>query len=193
MKYKVAIPMLLLSLCAAASANPVTIQFNHATNATYDGVQTYPYSGTLDGVPDTFMCVTFDKHITKGESWLANAIPIDVFGAPYREAAWLFTQAETAPASQVPFIQGAAWTLFSAHVKQTTGELYWLNLAETFHGGDSFPNIDLYVPVNGKSNGPQWFLGNVAQTPEPSSLSLIGSGLLGIAGLIRKRRLSCAN
>ena len=55
-------------------------------------------------------------------------------------------------------------------------------------GGTGFvPFQLLYAEVNGSPAVLSGNLGSLAQTPEPSSIVLLGSGLLGVAGLIRRR------
>jgi hypothetical protein len=49
-----------------------------------------------------------------------------------------------------------------------------------------FNQFTLYIPSNDTPSGPQEFIGT-ATTPEPSSLMLFGSGLIGMAGVIRRK------
>lgn len=53
-----------------------------------------------------------------------------------------------------------------------------------------FSDVVIYTPTNTGTTGPQEFLGYDTPggtTPEPSSLALFGSGVLGIAGMLRRK------
>ncbi|HEY6303837.1 MAG TPA: PEP-CTERM sorting domain-containing protein [Terriglobales bacterium] len=53
-----------------------------------------------------------------------------------------------------------------------------------------FKGLARYTPVGGSpGNGPQGFIGyrTPLATPEPGSLMLLSTGLIGIAGVLRRR------
>ena len=50
----------LIVLPLTAGANAVKIQFNGTGSQNYNGVSSYPYFGTVDGVTTTFMCDSYN-------------------------------------------------------------------------------------------------------------------------------------
>jgi hypothetical protein len=54
------------------------------------------------------------------------------------------------------------------------------------HAGE-FPDIYLYTAIPGTECGGPGTAQNVFATPEPVSLFLLGSGVLGLAGIIRRK------
>ena len=48
-------------------------------------------------------------------------------------------------------------------------------------------NIIVYTPLDGSPKGPQEFFGFNTPVPEPTSLMLMGTGLLAVAGVVRKK------
>ncbi|HWG38706.1 MAG TPA: PEP-CTERM sorting domain-containing protein [Terriglobales bacterium] len=73
--------------------------------------------------------------------------------------------------------------------QQTSG--YWLNLAQTTNLSNfDFSNFVIFTPVNGwpsNDGRPQEYIGEV---PEPGTVLLMASGLLGLAGLAWRRRVA---
>ena len=86
----------------------------------------------------------------------------------YNAAAWFLNE-------QVPGLDLGAQSIYN----QVTGL--------SFHTGE-FPGVSFYVPVNGteswQGENAQTFMGS---TPEPGTLVMFGSGLLGLAGIARRK------
>ena len=192
--------MLLLLLVASslpAVAGVVNMQFNGTGSNSYGGVPTYPYAITVNGNPDSLMCISYNEHIQGGETWQADVMSLDAFalssGLGYQtagELAWLFLQAASDGGAN-PGYNAVAWNLVEGVPVLDAGALAIFNTVAsmTFNQGE-FPGIRVYVPIDGTQSWVgepvQVFLG----TPEPSTLLTLGSGILGLAGLARKRLFS---
>ncbi len=186
----------LASLTAAAD----TIKLDGISGNAQGGIQVTPYYLSVNGGADiAAVCVDFDQHVTVGESWTGSIVNMagDLSNtrlgasgfATYREEAWLYSQflAGAAPAGDINF---AIWALTEPLVKTTdgwtAGAQNWLNLATTTDLANfSTVNFNIITPRDLSATGPQEY---VVATPEPASLFLLGSGLLGVGGLVRKKR-----
>lgn len=174
----------------------------------YGDEDVYPYYGSANGNPVTLMCISYTADMGIGETWTADEAYLPMT-PEYEEAAWLFTDANTAiaagnTAEQIAD-QWAAWELFSpsAYNNPPSGTDTQMALAVTDYESEPasfYQNFILYVPIPGSQSEygtAQNFLGYRDETPditpdvlpEPSSLVLLGSGVVSLAtSLYRKRR-----
>jgi hypothetical protein len=193
---KLLIVLAILTFATAAFAGTiVNMQYNGTGGNSYGGFYTYPYNVSVNGSPDSLMCIGYNEHVTAGETWQATEMTIPEFGlasfsSPLQaqQVAYLFLQAKADGGSNSA-INAEAWWVMEG---QPTPEPDAAALAGfTFAIGNTYPTVRVFVPIDGtQPNGegiPQVFLGS---TPEPSTLLTLGSGLIGLAGLARKRLFS---
>ena len=165
-----------------------------STNNQYSGVYTYPYDLKVNGGPTQWMmCIGYNEHISTGETWKANVFSVgslnpSTYLLDY-EAAFLFKMAVADHGSH-PEINAAAWWLLEGaptSLNAPAQSLVALAQGQTYSSGQ-YSDVLLYKAIPGSQSGTlgtaQDFLGS---TPEPGTLALFGSGILGLGGLLRRR------
>lgn len=194
----------LFSLSHVASAD--TLKFVSDSGVNVGGEDVYPYQFQINGSSTltSLMCLDLNRTVSFGESWNVSATSIaldsSLTSQKYRADALLFYASTLGQYSNAD-LQWAAWSIFDPSgvsgnaAFDTTAQnlaseaMQYANNAQLINSG-FFSGFTLYQPTNDKTgwtNGiPQEFIG-AAQTPEPSSLLLMGSGLASFAGVVRRR------
>jgi hypothetical protein len=202
----IAIALTMALLTSPATAGTIqTLQFTGTGGIVSGNYYTFPYFGTLNGVPELFMCVDDAHSINNGDMWQAYiGSPVDLSHAYYQgsDAAQIYGEEFTllndmlvqwglyqtgtstqqaAAGARIQFLQPVAWGITNpgSQVLSADQETYLSGL-ETQNLTTGFDNWRIASDINGEKQ--ELFY----QTPEPKSYLMFCTGLIAV-GFLRRR------
>lgn len=149
------------------------------------------------GTEFTYAELAADWQLTRGGASVANGGAglgsLAAVQTAYKELFWLFSQYEAHPNSAND-INFAAWKIFDSSLSIDAAATGWLDLAKMASNYNSVNTGDFVIITpddlkdgNGTTphvdSSPQEYIA----TPEPAGLALLGTGLLSLGTLIRRK------
>ena len=212
---KSSLAALFIAFCLATlSGRASTLQLVNSGGETYGNQTVYPYNFSVNGSSalTSLICLDLNRIVTFGEVWnvYITGIPLDSSASStgYRTDAWIFSQLGKTASNGSTYsdsdVQLAVWDIFDPTDASNLG--LSKNAMELVASGRNaavnsallksgfFSQFTLYTPTDNNPTDyatgsiPQRFIGASAVTPEPSSLMLLGTGLLSAGSIALRRR-----
>jgi len=191
------LPFVLLVFSSAhAGSIPGTVYFNGGYAFANNGYGIPPYQGTLNGKSALFYCADFAHDIYGNTSWNVDAMnlnsPSSAFTSTrldnkttYLEMAWLITKMQsTTNQDKQAQLQWAIWSFSGGHSPYFQNDALMGDALQAVLHGYSGNGWEVLTPTG--SYGQEFLVGPPTATPEPSTMLLFGTALLGLSFAVRK-------